>query len=271
MPAAVVATPSGDRALVLEDGGRTIRVWERYAEHFGVTISLPKAARDLRMDPLGRFVLARIEGADSAFVVSVPLTRVVRAVATEWRGDLPTVAPDGTILTFKGDDVSAVDPVTGVRKRRIRGGAIDLWMFVRWNGFKPRDSSLDAPATFNTETQGDSAANAEKIDSLLAAHAEIVERERLDSVARATTGGRARRDTLGLSYTLSFASLLSESAARTLAARIRVDGRPPRIVAGSRDGITIYRVVLGPYPTRDAADAAGRRSGMPYWVFAGLP
>ena len=30
-------------------------------------------------------------------------------------------------------------------------------------------------------------------------------------------------------------------------------------------------VVMGPFPTREAADAAGKRSGMPYWVFAGLP
>jgi hypothetical protein len=268
---AVAPTPSGDRALVLGDKGREIRVWERYTDRFSGTLTLPAAARDLRMDPMGRFMLARLDVGDSAYVISVPLMRVVRTVATEWRDDLPAVAPDGLILTLRGDDVNMIDPATGARKRRTRGGALDVWMFVRWDGFKPRDSSLDTPATFETDAPMDSVTEAEKIDSLLAARAEIVERERMDSVARATSGGRARRDTVGLSYTLSFASLLSESAARTLASRIRVDGRPPRVVAGTRDGLTIYRVVLGPYPTREAAEAAGRRSGVTYWVFAGLP
>ena len=29
-----------------------------------------------------------------------------------------------------------------------------------------------------------------------------------------------------------------------------------------------YRVVLGPYPTREAAEGAGRRLGRPFWVFS---
>ena len=30
----------------------------------------------------------------------------------------------------------------------------------------------------------------------------------------------------------------------------------------------LYRVVLGPYPTREAADDAGRKLGKPFWVFS---
>jgi hypothetical protein len=29
-----------------------------------------------------------------------------------------------------------------------------------------------------------------------------------------------------------------------------------------------YRVVLGPYPTREAAEDAGRKLGRPFWVFS---
>jgi hypothetical protein len=184
---------------------------------------------------------------------------------------LPAFSPDGALLSLLKDDVNLVDPVTGSRRRRVRGGAHDIWTFVRWDGFKPRDSSLDTPAIFEMDPPIDSVNEAEKIDSILSARAEIIAREQVDSIARASASNRSRQDTATLSFTLSFASLLSESAARSLAARVRVDGRPPRIVAGSRDGITIYRVVMGPFPTREAADAAGKRSGMPYWVFAGLP
>jgi hypothetical protein len=184
---------------------------------------------------------------------------------------MPMIAPDGSVLTLRRDDINALDPVTGVRKRRLRGAGADLWVFARWDGFKPRDSSLDTPATFDIDLPVDSATEADKIDSLLAARAEIIERERLDSIARATSGRRTRADSATMTYTLSFASLFSESAARSLASRIRVDGRQPRVVASGRDGITIYRVVLGPYATREAAEEAGRRSGVSYWVFVGLP
>jgi hypothetical protein len=268
---AVAPTPSGDRAFVLEADGLSIRVWERFAERFSARIELPRRATDLRMDGMGRFLLARVDSVDSAFVISVPVARLVNEVATQWRQDLPAFSPDGALLALAKEDVNLLDPVTGARRRRIRGGAHDWWAFIRWDGFKPRDSSLDTPAIFEMDPPIDSVNEAEKIDSILAARAEIVAREQVDSIARASAGSRSRQDTAAISYTLSFASLLSESAARSLAARVRVDGRPPRIIAGTRDGITIYRVVMGPYPTREAADAAGKRSGMPYWVFAGLP
>jgi cell division septation protein DedD len=70
---------------------------------------------------------------------------------------------------------------------------------------------------------------------------------------------------------LSFAALLSEDRANTMAAAIKVDGHPVRVVPGVREGTPIYRIVYGPFPTRDDADRAGRRSGLPYWVYEGAP
>ena len=270
-PLAVVTTPSGDRALILDADGRTIRTWLRYPERFGSPIKLDTLANDLRMDPLGRFVLARSELGDSAIVVSVPVGRVIATVPTEWRADLPAFAPSGQLLTLRRNDVVAVDPVASGRRVRVRGGGLDLWYIVRWDGFRPRDRSLDAPVTFETDAWADSAASAETIDSLLAANAALAAAERRDSLARVGTTGRGG-DSAATVWTLSFASLMSESSARALADRIRVDGRPPRVAATSRDGVTIYRVVMGPFPTREAAEAAGRRSGgHAFWVFPGLP
>ena len=56
-----------------------------------------------------------------------------------------------------------------------------------------------------------------------------------------------------------------------MADRIRVDGRVARVVAGNRDGIPIWRVVLGPFDSRDDAERAGIASKLPYWVFEGPP
>lgn len=288
-PTALAVTPSGDRLLVLEADGRTLRVWERYAERFSATVDLPAAATDLRMDTYGRYVLARIAG-DSVIVVSVPLARVVSTLASEWRSDLPAVTIDGSVLTVRRSDVLAIDPATGARRARIDNGALDQWLLVSWDGFRPRDSTLDAPVTFATTSPADSAAQAEAVDSTLSARIAAMTKAQLDSVSRATPPPtpppaaapptktavtpppRARAADTAHTFTVSFASVESERTARLLAQRIRVDGKHPRVVANtSGNGVTIYRVVLGPFATRAAAEAAGKSSGVAYWVFAGMP
>jgi cell division septation protein DedD len=70
---------------------------------------------------------------------------------------------------------------------------------------------------------------------------------------------------------VSFAALLSEERARETANQIRVGDERPRVQPTPRDGSTIYRVILGPYPTRDQAEQVGRASGQPYWVYEAQP
>jgi hypothetical protein len=56
-----------------------------------------------------------------------------------------------------------------------------------------------------------------------------------------------------------------------LARSIRVRGQIARVVAAFIDETPIFRVVLGPFPTREEADAVGRASGRAYWVYEGPP
>jgi cell division septation protein DedD len=72
-------------------------------------------------------------------------------------------------------------------------------------------------------------------------------------------------------FILSFAAFLTEDRARELAAKIHVGGETARVVPTARGSSTIYRVVLGPYLTKDEAERAGKESGHAYWVFEGLP
>ena len=58
---------------------------------------------------------------------------------------------------------------------------------------------------------------------------------------------------------------------RIVAAKIDVDGRRARVVPGNRDGVPVYRVLLGPYDSRQAAERAGMASRLSYWVFEGAP
>jgi cell division protein FtsN len=43
------------------------------------------------------------------------------------------------------------------------------------------------------------------------------------------------------------------------------------VQATPREGQTIYRVVLGPYPTKDDAERVGRDSKQNYWVYEATP
>jgi cell division protein FtsN len=65
--------------------------------------------------------------------------------------------------------------------------------------------------------------------------------------------------------------LLDERQARDLARRIRVDGQQARVTSAERAGKAIFRVVLGPFTTREEAERVGRSSRQSYWVFEGTP
>jgi cell division protein FtsN len=66
---------------------------------------------------------------------------------------------------------------------------------------------------------------------------------------------------------VSFAAVLSEARATEVAAGISVNGVRPRVAATPSGSTTIYRVVLGPYATREEADRVGREARRQYWVY----
>ena len=209
------------------------------------------------MDPLGRVLLAR-GGADSVYVVSLGSDAVIGVVRSEWRGDLPLVLPDGAIATTRGEDVVFAHPSSLADMRTVVGGARQFWYTVRWNGFRPRAAGLDQPVQFRTSAPRDS------VDYADSAAARDIAR---DSTRRDTTTAT----TTTSSFTVSFAAVLDEKQARQVASRIRVEGETPRITTSDRAGKTLYRVVLGPYPTRADADRIGKASGQSYWIFEGAP
>ena len=246
---AMASSPSGDRVFALLDSRNQIAVIDRFRESVTGRLELPAKARDLRVDPFGRYLLARAADHDSIWVLAIGTERVIGAVRSGWRPDLPFVAYDGAVALPIGDDVVMVDGETLKPRNRIRGGASDFWYPFLWDGFRPRAALLDEPVRFDSV-----AVDSTQVDSAIAADAGNV------------------ADTLGpKGFIVSFAAYIVEERARDLASRIRVGGENARVVSSSRNGQTIYRVVLGPYLTRDEADRAGRESRQSYWVFEGEP
>lgn len=259
---AITATPSGDRLFVALEGEEALRIVDRFEEGITGKIALPGVPRALRMDPMGRVLLAQ-GNKDSVFVVSLASDEVMGVVQSEWRGDLPLVLPDAAIAVTRGDDVVFAHPTSLKDMRVVEGGANSFWHTLRWNGFRPRAAGLDQPVQFRTSAPRDSA---DRLPDSLRAAAESTA-VRTDSAAGSTGAGAPPTG----QFTVSFAAILDETQARSLAARIRVDGQSPRITTSERAGKTLFRVVLGPFPTRPEAERVGKASGQSYWIFEGAP
>src|SRR5690606_14110350 len=58
---ALASTPSGDRVFVVEGESNLISIVDRYAAEVSRGITMPTTVRDLRVDPYGRYLLARPE------------------------------------------------------------------------------------------------------------------------------------------------------------------------------------------------------------------
>lgn len=272
-----VSTPSGDRIYALIARKPELRVVDRYSDDDAERIQLPGAGSELRMDELGRYLLVRPEQGDSAWVVALGTQRVIGAVATSWRADLPVIAPDGSLALANGADVRFVEAETLIPGRTVRSGARDFWTFITWDGFRPRDASLDEPVRFDSvaaapSDSADSLAGRDSITRESIAEAFVVPAPAVTPPPpTATVPAPTTPRPAAAGYTVSFATLLDANRARGEATRIRVDGQMARVVTSVIGGRTLYRVVLGPYATRAEAELVGQRAGYPYWVFSGEP
>lgn len=263
--ARMASTPSGDRVFVLTDSGRQISVVDRFRDRVTARINLPVKAEDLRIDPFGRYLLARAAKGDSIWVAAIGTQRVIGGIRGTWRSDLPFVGYDGTVAVADGADVVLLDGETLKPRSRIKAGAQDYWYPFLWDGFRPRAASLDEPVRFDSfaldTVRRDSLGLPIGGDSTVITSPPPTPPTRSDTVVTAPRG-----------FMVSFAALLSEDRAKEMAARIHVGGENARVIATtSREGATIYRVVLGPFLSHDEADRAGKESGMSYWVYEGLP
>ena len=260
----IEATPSGDRVFVVLKDASSVQVVDRYRDAISGHIDLAHQASELRIDPLGRYLLVRPEALDSVIVIALGTNRVIGTVATEWRPDLPYVGPDGGILLAQGPDVVIADAETLLNTARVRGGAADFWYPFRWTGFRPRDARLDKPVEFGN---GDSTKRA--ADSTRSPDSTRAATPPAPPVAPAPPRDTAPRR--GQGFTVSFAALMAPDKARDLAGTIHVGSETARVVTSVRDGATIYRVVLGPYPTKEEAERVGRDSKLSFWVYEGGP
>jgi hypothetical protein len=256
---ALAPTPSGDRLYVATVTEPEIAVVDRYAEKVVARLALPHPPEDLRMDPLGRYLLAKNPSADSAWVIAIGSDRVIGSVSTRWTVDLPAVAPDGALALLGVKDVYFADGETLKMIRNVPGGAKDFWYFFAWDGFRPRAPGVDEPVSF---PDAESSTSSTIMTSSTPATTSADTVPHPDSTRPSTAPG-----TNG--FIVSFSAVLSEARAKQAASEITVNGSSARVQPVPHGSTTVYRVILGPFPTRDEADRVGRASGRQYWIYEG--
>ena len=274
-PLALVTSPSGDRVYVIADSSRRLFIIDRYSEELLEGPELPGFPRELRMDPMGRYVLVR-GPSDTVWVLNVGSDRLTGAVRSAWRPDLPAVAPDGRIVIARGPDVLFVNGAQLEPDTTISGGASDLWFFFTWDGFRPRLASREEEPPVEPLPEVEPP-DPEPENPFAGQLATRDSGPPLPGDTTADTLAAPAPPPVAIDFTLQFGALRDESAARDLAREIRDQGATPRVMATVRVVATtvgdseVFRVIAGPFRTRADAEAAGQQTGKPYWVYEGAP
>src|SRR6185437_4516039 len=155
---------------------------------------------------------------------------LVGAVSTEWRADLPAVAPNGWLALLSKRNVIFADGESLRVEKTVEGGAADTWLFITWNGFRRPDAPAEQPLTYagDSSARGDSGAAAHPgadtsnvfatpADSSGATSAQAAAAPRPSATAAAPGDSAAGKPGVGLGgFTVQFAALRSHAVADSL-------------------------------------------------------
>jgi hypothetical protein len=213
-------SPSGHRIYVVA-GEAELVVLGRFGEGVIRRAALPGQPADLRVDPLGRTLLARAAAKDSVWIMDAASLTLLGTAAASWSADLPHVAPDGSVLLRDAGRLVALhaESLEVAASTSEREG--DKWSIVAWDPRRPQ----------------------------------------LELAVDSTVVGWQTGQLIYVQVSSSGNPAWAEDLAQELrAAGLNTTVLPPDSTEER------YRVVLGPYPTREEAEENGRRLGRPFWI-----
>lgn len=206
---------------------KDVGVIDRFTRKRLRSIDLPGVPVDFRLDADGRWLLARPAGIDSVYVVDLSIGEYLDAWSTRWSDDLPAVAGGGTLLLDQGGNLVAHDLTADAWPET---GRIPGGADDLWLGlaWTPEGGTRPVPAQDTTLAQADS--------------------------------------TEPTGVYLQVSSSQNSAWAEDLANKLRQAGLPSSVLDPRQEGEG-YRVVLGPYGSRDEAEAAGKKLGRPFFIY----
>jgi hypothetical protein len=233
-------SPSGHRIYVSQDRG-DIRVFDRFTLEERPAIRLPTAPGDFRLDASGRWLLAQAPSADTVWVVDLATGAgtLAAAIPGTWRADLPLVAGAATLVTRVGTGIEAFDlrRAPPVRLAVLDAAAEDYWLAAAW---VPPERVPAAVAAAESAT--------------------VIQ----DSGLLVETPQQATVPPPEVLY-LQISRTQNPEWAELLTRQLKDGGHPASVLPPGEpeDG---YRVIVGPYPNREAAESAGKLLGRAYFL-----
>jgi cell division septation protein DedD len=257
-------SPSGHRLYVARKTGGLMMV-DRYTRAvLKQQLPLGGTADALRADRSGRWLLAHAGSGDSLWVIDLSRWTVAWSGVAPWSDDLPQVVDGQTLLIRRKADVVAIDlgGATPPERGLLVGGATDLYIMLPWVP-KSGQSAIEVAATPGSAAPIAMPASAPQVtahpDTGAATPPASVQRPMpppTPAPNNATTGGKLY---------VQVSSSQNQEWAQALAKQLK-DGGFPATVLEPKTSDESYRVVIGPYLTREDADAVGKRLGRSYFI-----
>ncbi|MGH7583052.1 MAG: SPOR domain-containing protein [Gemmatimonadales bacterium] len=245
-------SPSGHRLYVATRHGG-LAVIDRFNRRPLSTIKLSGNVTDLRVDRTGRWLMAHAKAGDSLWIVDLTRAAVDTTLRAPWADDLPQIVDGRTLLVRQNGNVLAVDLRAAAQAHHgvLAGGAGDLFMLLPW--IPKGQPAVEAAAPPPTPAPDTTAAPTPPAATGTAA------------VAAAAPPAPATG-----SFYVQVSSSQNSDWAQALATQLK-DGGFPAKVLDPRTSDEGYRVVIGPYPSHDEADAAGKKLGRAYFIVPVAP
>ena len=237
---ALAVTPSGHRLYTAV--GQRLSVHDRLLDRAREDVELPGAASELRFSINGANLLARLAG-DQVAVLQVGVDSVLGIIPAEWDDNLPVALPGGRLVARMSGELVLYDSSRLVEIARVAADERMTWLAVQWQPPRPRLELARRTAARRAQTRaepesGDGAGQPEEVDPGAGAPPGFYA---VVSAARQLPG------------------------VENLVVWLRSVGYPG-VVDRHRDvmGVTWYRAMVGPYSSRERADASAQELGARY-------
>ena len=132
---AVAISPSAHRLYATDRSGTLYNV-ERFDMIALDSLALPEPVSDIRLDPVGRFLIAKSRDGDTVWIVDLMGWTVAGSVRASWDSDLPTIAKNGSLL-FRRDDEIVATSLNQLDAEASTSGGSDRFLPAVWDPRRP--------------------------------------------------------------------------------------------------------------------------------------
>lgn len=244
-PLALAVTPSGHRLYVT--AGSTLHVFDRLRSERVTQLTLPGRGLDLRFSVNGACLLVRLDANDEIAVLRAGVDSVLGVLTGHWDGYLPVSPPGGRVIVRADTSLVLYDVLRLVEVARADAGEAIVWLAVNWQPPRPRtelaarSAPTSSPMARAAEPATGSGPDAEGEGGTPAGFYAVV---------------LAARQRAGVDELVTWLRSVGYGAV--------VDLHQDMM------GIEWFRAMVGPYPSREQAEAASQslaaRYGYKPWI-----